>query len=60
MKIEASLNTLRAKQNVELVALQKKIKTGLDEQNKERLKEEGRINQKYFNIEKELKANHDK
>lgn len=43
-----------------MAALQKKIRTGLDEQNKDRLKEENRIAQKYANIDKELKANHDK
>ncbi len=51
---------MRAKQASELMALQKKIKTGLDEQTKERGKEEGRINLKFNNIEKELKGNHDK
>ncbi len=43
-----------------MAALQKKIRTGLDEQNKDRLKEENRIMQKYANIDKELKGNHDK
>lgn len=52
LKIETALNTLRAKQAVELAALQKKIKTGVDEQIKERNKEEERINLKYGNIRK--------
>ena len=60
IKIETSCNTLRAKQATELASLQKKIRTGLDEQNKERGREEARINLKYRNIEKELKANHEK
>ena len=60
LKIETASNTMRAKQASELMALQKKIKTGLDEQTKERGKEEGRINLKFNNIEKELKGNHDK
>lgn len=53
-------NTLRVKQASELTALQKKIRTGVDEQNKERGREETRINQKYFNIAKELKSTHEK
>ncbi len=60
LKIETSSNTLRTKQAGELAALQKKIRTGVDELNKERTKEESRINLKYNNIERELKANHDK
>jgi hypothetical protein len=52
LKIDTAANTLRAKQATELAALQKKIKTGLDEQNKDRVKEELRLNQKYANIEK--------
>jgi hypothetical protein len=60
LKIETALNTLRARQGAELAALQKKIKTGLDEQTKDRLHEEVRLNQKYANIEKELRGNHDK
>ena len=38
-KIETSCNTLRAKQNAEMMALQKKIKTGMDEQIKDRKNE---------------------
>jgi ATP-dependent Lon protease len=60
LKIETALNTLRARQAAELAALQKKIKTGLDEQTKDRNHEEVRLNQKYANIEKELRGNHDK
>ena len=36
LKIETAINTLKAKQAAELAALQKKIKTGLDEQTKDR------------------------
>ena len=43
---------MKAKHAAELTALQKKIKTGLDEQIKERGKEETRINQKYANLHK--------
>lgn len=35
-KIETAVNTLNAKQQAEMTALQKRIKTGLDEQNKDR------------------------
>ncbi len=52
LKIETASNTLRAKQAAELAALQKKIRTGVDEQNKERSKEEARLNLKYHNIER--------
>ena len=38
-KIEVASNTLRAKQNAEMTALQKKIKTGMDEQLKDRKNE---------------------
>ena len=58
IKIEIALNTLRARQASELAALQKKIRTGLDEQIKDRNNEEARLNQKYANIEKELRGNH--
>lgn len=34
--METALNTLRHKQNAEMTALQKKIKTGMDEQTKDR------------------------
>ncbi|CAM6005956.1 unnamed protein product [Sphagnum balticum] len=60
LKIETAVNTLKAKQAAEMAALQKKVKTGLDEQNKERHFEEVRLNQKYGNIEKELRSQHDK
>jgi hypothetical protein len=60
LKIETALNTLRAKQAAELAALQKKVRTGVDEQTKERKREEERINQKYANIAKELKSNQEK
>ena len=36
IKIETALNKLRNKQDQELTALQKKIKTGMDEQAKDR------------------------
>lgn len=52
LKIETAINTLKAKQAAELAALNKKIKTGLDEQTKDRHNEEYRLNQKYANIEK--------
>lgn len=60
LKIETSINTLRARQAAELAALQKKIRTGVDEQTKERTKEEARLSQKYANIKKELRGNHEK
>ena len=60
LKIDTAQNTLRAKQAAELAALQKKIRTGLDEQNKERTREEFRINQKYANLEKEMRSIQDK
>lgn len=59
-KIETALSTLRGNQDVELAALKKKIKTGLDEQNKDRKKEEERIMLKYGNIERELSSTHEK
>ena len=55
MKIETALNTLRAKQAAEIANLQKRIKTGRDEQTKDRFNEENRLKTKFFNIMKELK-----
>ena len=49
IKIEAAMNKLRQKQDTELGALQKKIKTGQDEQLKDRGIEEGRLKLKYAN-----------
>ena len=43
------MNKLRQKQDTELGALQKKIKTGQDEQLKDRGIEEGRLKLKYAN-----------
>ena len=51
---------MKAKQAVEYANLQKKIKTGREEQLKDKIKEEERINLKYGNIEKELKSNQEK
>ena len=51
---------MKAKQAVEYANLQKKIKTGREEQQKDKIKEEERINLKYGNIEKELKSNQEK
>lgn len=44
------MNKLRHKQEAELTALQKKIKTGMDEQTKDRGIEEGRLKLKYSNV----------
>jgi hypothetical protein len=60
LKIETKVNNLLAEQATELTAYQKKVRTGLDEVSKDRTKEENRINQKYHNLERELKASHDK
>ena len=49
-KMQTALNQLKAKQDVELANLRKKIKTGLDELNKQLKKEEEKLNLKYENI----------
>jgi len=54
------LGTLKAKENVEMANLQKKINTGLDEQSKDRHIEEMKINQKYENHLKDMMSLHDK
>lgn len=48
--MQTALNQLKAKQDVELANLRKKIKTGLDELNKQLKKEEEKLNLKYENI----------
>jgi hypothetical protein len=60
VKIETALNTLRAKQGAELANLQKRVKTGKDEQTKDRFNEENRLKTKFFNIMKELKMQQEK
>lgn len=40
--------------------LHKKIKMGIDEKNKERTLEENRLRQKYTNISKDLRMQHEK
>ena len=52
IKIETALNTVRGKQSAELVNLQKRIKTGREEQIKDRINEEARLKKKYDNIKK--------
>ena len=59
-KIETAINTLRGKQALEMTALQKKIKAGLDELLKERNKEKNRISKKYENLIREQRSVHDK
>ena len=53
IKIDTGLNQLRARQDVEVANLRKKIRTGLDEINKQRKKEEEKLNHKYENIRKQ-------
>jgi hypothetical protein len=51
---------MRAKQAAELANLQKRVKTGKDEQTKDRFNEENRLKTKFFNIMKELKMQQEK
>lgn len=59
-KIDTALNTLKAKQDMELTNLRKKIKSGLDELNKQRKKQEEKLTLKFENIKKEQRMQHEK
>ena len=47
MKINTALNSLKAKQQVELANLRKKIRTGEDELNKQMKKDEEKLHLKF-------------
>jgi len=51
-KMNTALNQLKAKHDVERANLRKKIKTGLDELNKQLKKEEEKLNLKFENIKR--------
>jgi len=59
-KMNTALNQLKAKHDVERANLRKKIKTGLDELNKQLKKEEEKLNLKFENIKREQKMQQDK
>lgn len=60
IKIDTALNTLKLKQDAELSNLKKKIRTGLDQLNKQRKKEEEKLTLKFQNIRREQKMQHEK
>lgn len=59
-RMETALNTLKAKQAVELANLRQKYKNMLDESIRDRKIEEERLHMKFDNLHKDLKAQQDK
>ena len=55
-KMNTALNQLRAKQEVEVANLKKKIRTGEDELNKQLKKDEEKLHLKFENIKKEQRG----
>ena len=59
-KMNTALNSLKAKQEVEVANLRKKVRTGQDEMNKQSKKEEEKLHLKYEHIKREQKMQQDK
>ena len=55
LKMDTALNTLKHTQNVEMENLKQRIKNSRAERNKERKRQEDRINLKYENFMNDMK-----
>ena len=60
IKIETAINQLKAKQAVELTNLRKKVQAGLEEKEREKKAEDAKLEKKFANVHRELKAQQEK